>query len=111
MFHSFLCVEKLPVSSFPSWWLKPFWPLGQSQRYCVVWQIVADRHRLEKFNRWKRKDACGDFEGFIKSEFNHINKKIEEDFDPDAGVRVIGRGRSIRRNAEWCGRSSTAVSL
>lgn len=80
-----------------SWWLKPFWPL------CVPFVLllrlfgksfVADRHRLEKLNCETWVTPAWGFQFFIKSEFNHINKKIEEAIlDADAaGVRVIGLG-------------------
>jgi sterol desaturase/sphingolipid hydroxylase (fatty acid hydroxylase superfamily) len=87
-----------------SWWLKPFWPL------CVPFVLllrvfgksfVADRHRLRKLACETWVTPAWGFQFFIKSEFNHINRKIEEAIlqADKSGVKVVGLGALNKNEA------------
>jgi len=105
VFHLPFMLRSFSSRPFVSqWWLKPFWPL------CVPFVLVlrmfgksfvADRHRLKTLNCETWVTPAWGFQFFIKSEFNHINRKIEEAIlDADrAGVKVVGLGALNKNEA------------
>ena len=105
VFHLPFMLRSFSSRPFVSqWWLKPFWPL------CVPFvlvlrmfgkSLVAERHRLKTLHCETWVTPAWGFQFFIKSEFNHINRKIEEAIlDADrAGVKVVGLGALNKNEA------------
>lgn len=105
VFHLPFMLRSFSSRPFVSaWWLKPFWPL------CVPFVLllrifgssfVADRHRLRHLNCETWVTPAWGFQFFIKSEFNHINKKIEQAIlsADKSGVKVLGLGALNKNEA------------
>ena len=115
VFHLPFMLRSFSSRPFVSaWWLKPFWPL------CVPFVLllrifgssfVADRHRLRHLNCETWVTPAWGFQFFIKSEFNHINKKIEQAIlsADKSGVKVLGLG-ALNKNEALNGGGSLFVN-
>ena len=86
------------------WWLMPFWPV--CLLVVMIMRLfgkpfVADKHRLKhlKLQTWVT-PAWG-FQYFVKSEFEHLNHKIEESIlhADRTGIKVIGLGALNKNEA------------
>ena len=115
VFHLPFVLRSFSSRPFVSaWWLKPFWPL------CVPFVLllrifgssfVADRHRLRHLNCETWVTPAWGFQFFMKSEFNHINKKIEQAIlsADKSGVKVLGLG-ALNKNEALNGGGSLFVN-
>jgi len=86
--------------------LKLLWPLTIPAVVLLrfmpgVKAFVSDKHRLKNMNIETWVTPAWGFQFFIKSEFNHINKKIEQAIlDADKrGIRVLGLGALNKNEA------------
>lgn len=108
MFHlpfAFRSFSSRPFAT-DSWMLKMLWPLTlpavAALRFLPgVKAFVSDKHRLKNMNIETWVTPAWGFQFFIRSEFKHINAKIERailDAD-ERGVRVLGLGALNKNEA------------
>ena len=108
MFHlpfAFRSFSSRPFTT-DSWMLKMLWPLTlpavAALRFLPgVKAFVSDKHRLKNMNIETWVTPAWGFQFFIRSEFKHINAKIERailDAD-ERGVRVLGLGALNKNEA------------
>ena len=105
LFHLPFALRSFSSRPFKSeWWLQPFLPLTLPLVACLrVFgaPFVADKHRLLHLNCATWVTPAWGFQFFIKSEFGHINRKIEQAIlaADRAGTKVIGLGALNKNEA------------
>lgn len=105
LFHLPFALRSFSSRPFKStWWLQPFLPLCLpvvALLRLVGKPFVADKHRLLHLNCSTWVTPAWGFQFFIKSEFNHINRKIEEAIlEADrTGTKVVGLGALNKNEA------------
>ena len=98
LFHLPFALRSFSSRPFKStWWLQPFLPLCLpivAALRLMGKTFVADKHRLLHLNCSTWVTPAWGFQFFIKSEFNHINRKIEHAIlEADrTGTKVVGLG-------------------